>query len=207
MSRVTEAIKEKPFIAILRGIQPREIVAIADMIYLAGIRAIEVTLDSPDPLKSIRILTDHLGDRAACGAGTVLSTEDVDAAGQSGATFMVAPNTNPAVIRKCIDQKIEPLPGIATATEAFLAVEAGATYLKLFPASTYGPQHMQALAAILPERCRFVAVGGIGKDSTAEWFEAGAAAIGLGSFLYSPGMAAEKVYSRATHIAGTVPNR
>ena len=151
-----------PIIAILRGIQHTEIVAVATALEEAGIRAIEVPLNSPEPLKTIATLCDKFGDRCLCGAGTVLDTNAVDAVYQAGGRLIVTPNTDPAVIERAAEQGLTVIPGFATATEAFVALRAGASGLKLFPAGTYGPHHLRALRDVVPKNVPLFAVGGVG---------------------------------------------
>lgn len=190
----------RPLIAILRGVRPDEVVAIAEAILSAGIAQIEVPLNSPDPLDSIGRLVGMMGTRALCGAGTVLSIADVDAVHAAGGTLIVTPNTNPAVIARSAALGMTTLPGFATATEAFAAIEAGASGLKLFPASSYGPAHLKALKAVLPPGIAVLAVGGVGPATIAEWLAAGANGFGLGSDLYAPGRTPADVGVRAAAI-------
>ncbi|MFM9828625.1 MAG: 2-dehydro-3-deoxy-6-phosphogalactonate aldolase, partial [Sphingomonas sp.] len=173
---------------------------IAEAILAAGITQIEVPLNSPDPLESIGRLADMMGGRALCGAGTVLQVADVEAVHAAGGRLIVTPNTNPHVIARSAALGMTTLPGFATATEAFAAIEAGASGLKLFPASTYGPAHIKALKAVLPKAVPVLAVGGVGPANIAEWVAAGADGFGLGSDLYSPGRSAADVGARATAI-------
>jgi 2-dehydro-3-deoxyphosphogalactonate aldolase len=126
-----------PIVAILRGVRPTEILAIATELEAAGIRAIEVPLNSPDPLDSIAMLCAEFGERCLCGAGTVLEPRDVDAVAQAGARLIVTPNVEPAVIERAVARKLTIIPGFATATEGLRALSSGAEALKLFPAGTY----------------------------------------------------------------------
>jgi 2-dehydro-3-deoxyphosphogalactonate aldolase len=153
-------------------------------------------MNSPEPLDSIARLKAMQG-RMVWGAGTVLRPGGVDAVVQAGGRVVVSPNTDPAVIRRAIERGAVPVPGFASATEAFCALEAGARYLKLFPASTYGPGHLKALAAVLPPEAVVLAVGGARPEDMAAWRAAGAGGFGLGSEIYKPGMTAESVYERA----------
>ncbi|MFM9936833.1 MAG: 2-dehydro-3-deoxy-6-phosphogalactonate aldolase, partial [Novosphingobium sp.] len=152
---------QRPIIAILRGIDPDAVVAVAEAIFAAGISMIEVPLNSPDPLTSIARLADAMGDRCLCGAGTVLRVADVEAVHAAGSRLVVTPNTNPAVIARSAALGMTTMPGFATATEAFAAIEAGASGLKLFPAASYGPAHVKALKAVLPPAIDLYAVGGV----------------------------------------------
>lgn len=196
MSAFDDAFAETPLVAILRGVRPDEVVAIAQALDAAGVRLVEVPLNSPRPLESIAALTAMRG-RMVWGAGTVLEPDQVDAVARAGGTMIVSPNTDPAVIRRTVELGLEPLPGFATATEAFAALAAGARRLKLFPAASYGPAHLKALTAVLPPEAAVIPVGGVGPGQMAAWWAAGARGFGLGSDLYKPGMSAEDVGRRA----------
>lgn len=191
-----DALAETPVIAILRGVRPHEVEAAAEALHAAGVRVVEVPLNSPEPLDSIRRLSAFEG-RLVWGAGTVLSPDRVDAVAEAGGRIVVSPNTDPTVIRRTLERGMVPLPGFATASEAFAAHAAGARHLKLFPASTYGPAHVKALKAVLPRDARVHAVGGVGPAVMREWREAGIDGFGLGSELYKPGWTPEQVHERA----------
>jgi 2-dehydro-3-deoxyphosphogalactonate aldolase len=182
-----EALNACPLIAILRRVRPDEVLEHAEALTGAGVRAIEVPLNSPDPQASIARLTGAFGDDCVCGAGTVLSVAEVDAVAAAGARLIVSPNTAPAVIARAVELGLTPVTGIATATEAFAAIDAGARHLKLFPARTYGPDHLRQLRAVLPAGIAVLAVGGVGPADMAVWWAAGARGFGLGSELYRPG--------------------
>lgn len=188
-----------PLIAILRGIRPEEILDVAKALVDAGIRGIEVPLNSPEPLVSIQRLTERFGNECLCGAGTVLKPAQVDAVAAAGGKLIVTPNVDRAVIARSVELGLQAVPGFATATEAFAAVDAGATALKLFPASTYGVQHVKALRAVLPGTKVF-AVGGVGARNLAEWAEAGIDGIGFGTDIYAPGRTPAEVSERASAI-------
>lgn len=188
-----------PLIAILRGIRPDEILGVAQALFDAGIRGIEVPLNSPEPLVSIQRLTEKYGTDCLCGAGTVLKPEQVDAVARAGGKLIVTPNVNPAVIRRSVELGLQTVPGFATATEAFAAVDAGATALKLFPAATYGVQHLKALRAVLPP-IKVFAVGGIGVRTMPEWIEAGVDGVAFGSEIYAPNRTPADVSTRAKAI-------
>jgi 2-dehydro-3-deoxyphosphogalactonate aldolase len=191
-----DALAEAPVIAIIRGVQPTEVEAVAEALFTAGVRVVEVPLNSPEPLDSIRRLARYEG-RMVWGAGTVLSPDAADAVAEAGGRIAVSPNTDPAVIRRILERGMVPLPGFGTASEAFTAYAAGARHLKLFPASTYGAAHIKALKAVLPKDARVHAVGGVGPAAMAEWRGMGADGFGLGSELYKPGMTPEEVHTRA----------
>ena len=183
--------------AILRGIRPHEIIDVAAALVERGVHAIEVPLNSPEPLDSIQRLAAAFGERCLCGAGTVLQVAQVDQVHAAGGRLLVAPNTDPAVIARALALGMVPMPGVASATEAFAAIAAGARELKLFPASSYGPGHLRALRAVLPPQVRMHAVGGVDEHNAGQWLEAGVDGFGLGGNLYRPGMSAAEVGARA----------
>ena len=183
--------------AILRGIRPQEILDVAAALVERGVHATEVPLNSPEPLDSIQRLAAAFGERCLCGAGTVLQVAQVDQVHAAGGRLLVAPNTDPAVIARALALGMVPMPGVASATEAFAAIAAGARELKLFPASSYGPGHLRALRAVLPPQVRMHAVGGVDEHNAGQWLEAGVDGFGLGGNLYRPGMSAAEVGARA----------
>jgi 2-dehydro-3-deoxyphosphogalactonate aldolase len=191
------AFRRCPLIAILRGVTPSEAVSIGEAIVDAGFALIEVPLNSPDPLESIARLARALADRAVIGAGTVLRPADVAAVRTAGGTMIVSPNTNLDVIAATARAGLVSLPGFATPSEAFAALDAGATALKLFPAEASSPAVLKAMRAVLPSGTRILPVGGITPETLAPWINAGAAGFGLGSALYSAGLAADEVGRRA----------
>ena len=193
-----------PLLAILRGLTPGEAGPIGAALFDAGVRCIEVPLNSPDPLDSIRILSEALGDRCLIGAGTVLDPDGVDAVKAAGGALIVTPNTNTAVIGRAVALGLAVVPGFATATEAFAAVKAGARALKLFPASTYGPGHLKALRSVLPRDVAVYATGGVGAADFAGWRAAGAIGFGIGGELYRPGDAPGVVATRARMLVKAI---
>ena len=199
-----DALAETPIVAIIRGVRPQEAEAVGEALVAAGVRVIEAPMNSPEPLRSIRILADALAGRAVVGAGTVLSPDAVDQVADAGGALVVSPDTRPGVIRRTRERGLEPLPGFATATEAFQAYDAGARLLKLFPASTYGPGHVAALKAVLPSDAVVMAVGGVGPASMADWWAAGVRGFGLGGDLYKPGFSPEEVRERAEAAVAAV---
>ncbi|HEX5462034.1 MAG TPA: 2-dehydro-3-deoxy-6-phosphogalactonate aldolase [Steroidobacteraceae bacterium] len=186
-----------PLVAILRGVQPDEVLDVGMALYEAGIGAIEVPLNSPSPLESIARLAGRLGDRCLCGAGTVLRPADVEAVHAAGGRLIVTPNTAPAVIERAVALGLTVMPGFATATEAFAALGAGARLLKLFPAASYGPAHLKALRDVLPREVAVFAVGGVGAANLAPWRQVGCAGLGVGGDLYRAGYPAGEVHRRA----------
>ena len=190
-------LAEMPLVAILRGVTPARIEGIAEVLFAAGFRAIEVPLNSPEPLKSIALLARQFGDRCLTGAGTVLTPDDVDRVADAGGKLLVTPNTNPAVIARGVEKGLTVMPGFYTPSEGFAAVAAGARYLKLFPASSGGIGHLQAMLAVLPKAVPVYAVGGVGAGNMSEWRKAGAAGFGLGSDLFKPDFSDADIAARA----------
>jgi 2-dehydro-3-deoxyphosphogalactonate aldolase len=191
-------------VAILRGVVPDRVVGIGDVLYAAGFRIIEVPLNSPDPFASIAALAACNRPDWIVGAGTVLTVADVQRTQAAGGRLVVAPNCDPEVIRSAVQLGMQVMPGFATATEAFQAIQAGARDLKLFPASTYGPRYLQALRAVLPTSVRVFPVGGIGVADIAAWLTAGAAGFGLGSELFRPEYELEEIAQRAADLVRAV---
>jgi 2-dehydro-3-deoxyphosphogalactonate aldolase len=185
-----------PLIAILRGVRPEEAADHARALVDAGFQMIEVPLNSPDWPLSVQQVCQACGDAAWVGGGTVLSTADVDALAAAGGRLVVTPNTRPAVISHAVQRGLWVAAGMATATEAFDALDAGAQALKLFPAATYGPGHVAALRAVLPAVPLF-AVGGITPDNLGDYLRAGCAGAGLGGDLYKPGQAVSQTAANA----------
>lgn len=194
--RLDDALAELPVIAILRGIRPEEALGIVAALYQAGIRVAEVPLNSPKPFETIRLLVEHFGERMVLGGGTVVTVEQAAELAACGAALCVAPNTDPDVIRAALGHGMVPVPGFLTPTEAFAAVAAGARHLKMFPSSGRAGD-LSALRSVLPREVRLVGVGGVNALNGAELAAAGAAAFGIGSDLYKPGMGAEEVGARA----------
>jgi 2-dehydro-3-deoxyphosphogalactonate aldolase len=190
-------LAECPLVAIIRGVTPGEAEAIGDVIYEAGIRIIEVPLNSPDPLKSIEKLAKKLGDKALVGAGTVLKPDQVAEVKKAGGQIIVSPNTNTEVIAASAKAGLVSSPGYFTPSEAFAAIDAGATALKLFPAEAASPAVLRAHLAVIPKEVPIIVVGGVKPDNMRQWTEAGAAGFGLGSGLYRPGQSAGETLDRA----------
>lgn len=184
-------------IAILRGITLDEVAGVGDALYEAGIRIVEVPLNSPEPLRSITALAARFQGRMIVGAGTVLDTASVDRVSSAGGQISVSPDCNPAVIARAIERGLVPLPGVFTPTEAFTAVRAGARHLKLFPAEAASPVTVKAWKAVLPREVRVYAVGGVTPANMKAWADAGCSGFGIGSNIYKPGMSAEDVGSAA----------
>ena len=190
-------MNHRHIIAILRGITPNETVDVCKALIKAGITMIEVPLNSPDALTSIARAAAELGQQAAIGAGTVLTTEHVKAVDEAGGTFIVSPDTNRAVIEETVRRKLLSYPGVFTPSDAFSAIAAGATGLKFFPAEVLGPKGIKAMKAVLPPEMPVYAVGGANPDNFGEYFAAGCTGFGLGTYIYKPGMTATQVAERA----------
>jgi 2-dehydro-3-deoxyphosphogalactonate aldolase len=194
---------ECPLIAIIRGVTPDEAEAIGEAIDEGGIRIIEVPLNSPDPLKSIERLAAKFGDRVLVGGGTVLSTAQVHDVQAAGGRIIVSPNTNRSVIELSAELGLVSCPGYFTPSEAFEALDAGATALKLFPAEAASPAILKAQLAVIPRDAPVLAVGGVLPGNMRPWIEAGAAGFGLGGGLYKPGQSAAETLERArAYVAG-----
>jgi 2-dehydro-3-deoxyphosphogalactonate aldolase len=197
---IQDAMADIPLVAILRGVKPEEAVAMAEALYEAGIRIVEVPLNSPDPLASIKAIAEAYGREMVVGAGTVLSIDRVIAVAEAGGRIIVSPDTRPEVIRTALKEGLTPLPGFGTASEAFQAYDAGARWLKLFPAATYGSGHIKALKAVLPADAIILAVGGAGASNLGEWWDAGARGFGLGSDLYKAGQSVSETAEKAKTV-------
>jgi len=190
-----------PLVAILRGLHPDEAPAVGDALVSAGLRILEVPMNSPRPLESIRLLADRYGSERLVGAGTVLDPARVREIADAGGRIVVMPHADVAVIRAAKQAGLYCVPGVATPTEAFAALAAGADALKLFPAEQASPAVLKAWRAVLPTGTAVLPVGGIAPDTMDPWLAAGAAGFGIGSSLYAPGRAADDVGARAQAFA------
>ncbi len=191
-------IGRMPLIAVLRGVQPTEVGAIGAALVDAGFAVAEVPLNSPQPFASVRMLADHFGDRCLIGAGTVLAVDDVARIADAGGRLVVMPHGDARVIRAAKARGMTCLPGVATPTEAFAALDAGADGLKLFPAEQLPPPVLKAWRAVLPPATLLFPVGGIEPATMAAYWAAGASGFGTGSGVYRPGSAAASVATAAT---------
>lgn len=193
-----------PIVAILRGVRPQEAVAVASALVDAGVRMIEVPLNSPDPFASIAAIQDALGEQALIGAGTVLDVLSVERLAATRAPLLVTPNTDPHVIARGCELGLETMPGFLTPSEAFTAIGAGARRLKLFPAFVQGVDYLKAVREVLPLGIGVWAVGGINADNARTWLNAGAEGVALGSALYRPGDTAAVVAQKAAALVAAI---
>jgi len=194
-------LRPLPLVAVLRGIAPEEVVSVGEALFEAGFRILEVPLNSPRPLESIERMARALGDRCLVGAGTVLAMADVARIRDAGGRLIVMPHADVAVIAHAKSSGLTCLPGVATPTEAFAALAAGADGLKMFPAEQLSPATLRAWRAVLPRATLVFPVGGIGPESMAAYWEAGADGFGTGSRLYKTGAAIDDVRSAARAYA------
>lgn len=195
-----EAAESCGVVAILRGVKPSEVLEIGHALHGAGIRIVEVPLNSPDPFVSIAALADHFRDKLVVGAGTVLNVADIDNLKAAGGTISVSPDCNPEIIARAVSHGMTPLPGVFTPTEAFTAIRAGAAHLKLFPAEAASPVTVKAWKAVLPKHVAIYAVGGVTPSNMQAWADAGCAGFGIGSNIYKPGMTADDVREAAQNF-------
>ncbi len=192
-----ELLGRTPFTAILRGLTPEEAPAVGEALVAAGMTILEVPMNSPRPLESIRLLVQRFGESCLVGAGTVMTPRQVGEIGEAGGRLIVMPHGDTDVIAAAKRAGMVCMPGIATPTEGFAALRAGADALKLFPAELVGPAVLQAMRAVFPKQTIFLPVGGITPDNLAGFVRAGASGFGLGSGLYKPGREAADVGERA----------
>jgi len=204
MSRISPWLARSPFVAILRGVRPEEVVEIAQAVVDTGWCVIEVPLNSPAPFASIARLSEALAADILVGAGTVRTPAEVDRVAEAGGRLIVMPHADVAVIAHAARRGLMVLPGVFTATEAFAAIDAGADALKLFPAEIGGPALLKALRAVLPKEVPILPVGGVSADTIAAWRAAGAAGFGVGSALYRPGDDAATVGRRARDLVAAL---
>lgn len=193
MTDFAAAFAACPLVAILRGVRPDEVEPIGEALVDAGFTLVEVPLNSPDPFASIAALARRIGDRAMVGAGTVLTVDDVARVGDAGGRMVISPDTNVDVIAATARAGMASLPGYFTPSEAFAALAAGASALKLFPAEAASPAVLKAQRAVLPKHVPVLVVGGVSPDTMGPWRAAGADGFGLGSALYKAGATAAQV--------------
>lgn len=193
-----------PVIAILRGVKPSEVVDVAAALVDAGIRIIEVPLNSPDSFASIGKTQARFGNRALIGAGTVLGCASVDRLAETGAGLLVAPNSDAQVISRGVALGLEVMPGFVTPSEAFAAIQAGARKLKLFPASATSPHYISAIRDVVPADVAIWAVGGVDVARVNDWLAAGAEGVAIGGALYQPGRSPADVGAVAAKIIASL---
>ncbi len=193
-------LPERPLIAILRGVEPDEVLAVGEALVDAGIGCIEVPTNSPDPFTSIRRLQEAFGHHALIGAGTVVTPQQVETLAATGAGLCVSPDTCPEVIAAAKLRGLVAVPGAMTPSEAFAAWRVGADGIKLFPMEVLGIAGLKAFKAVLPPGWPVVAVGGVTADNLGEWLTAGASGAGFGSWLFRPGTPPAEVAARARAI-------
>jgi 2-dehydro-3-deoxyphosphogalactonate aldolase len=196
-SMIQPYLDRLPLAAILRGVTPEEVVPIGRALVDAGFAIIEVPLNSPRPLESVRLLSDAFGDSVLVGAGTVLSADYVRHVADAGARLIVMPHSDPVVVRAAKALGLACVPGIATPTEGFAALANGADALKLFPAELLSPAALRAMRSVFPPETRFLPVGGITPHTMSEYVAAGASGFGLGSALYRRGDGPDVVAANA----------
>ena len=188
---------QRNLVAILRGLHPDEAAEVGAAVYAAGIEAIEVPLNSPDPFQSIAALVRTLPQNALIGAGTVLTADEVDRLNDAGGRLLVSPNIDADVMRQATGHGMVTMPGVFTPTEAFAALRLGASALKFFPASALGPDGIAAIRAVLPSDTTVGVVGGVSESDFPAYAKVGVRTFGLGSSLFKPGMSVEAVAGRA----------
>lgn len=197
MSALAAWLQRSPLIAILRGVRPHEAVGIAEDLIAAGILIVEVPLNSPEPLESIRRLAVACAGKALVGAGTVMRGDEVDAIRIAGGELIVTPHANAPVVKRAKELGLLAVPGFFSPTEAFAMIDAGADGLKLFPAEAASPKVLGALRAVLPRTIPVLPVGGIDAAAIPAWLKAGANGFGIGSALYKPGLDRAAVAAKA----------
>jgi 2-dehydro-3-deoxyphosphogalactonate aldolase len=200
MADFSSTLKQHPLIAILRGITTADVIDIATVLIEKKFKIIEIQLNSPNPIESIRLLANRFGDDALIGAGTVTDTASVRLIAEAGGKLVVMPNGNKDVVQAAKGRGLTAIPGIATPTEAFAMIEAGADALKLFPAEGIPPTALKAMKAVLPDTLPILPVGGITPERMVEYQKAGASGFGLGSALYKPGMSVSEVEHNANQF-------
>jgi 2-dehydro-3-deoxyphosphogalactonate aldolase len=197
-------LKSAPVIAILRGVTPDKVMAIADQLVLAGVNVIEVPLNSPDPFKSIQLLRSELGPEIIVGAGTVLTVKDVEAIAKAGAQICISPNLDLDVVAAAHKNHLVSIPGIATSSEFFQAYKNDVRIMKLFPFSNLGIPFMKSLQSVSPTDACLVPVGGVHIEDTFELVQAGALAVGIGNSLYGPKISKEEFIERCSSVAKVI---
>jgi 2-dehydro-3-deoxyphosphogalactonate aldolase len=201
-----EAFAKLPLVAILRGLRPDEALDVATALFDAGFRILEVPLNSPSPLESIERVAARFATRMLIGAGTVLDTQAIAQIAEAGARLVVSPNFEAEVVREAKRRGLVSIPGVATPSEAFAALDAGADALKLFPAEMIAPKVVRSIRAVLPKATRLIPVGGIAPGNIPAYREAGANGFGIGSALFKPGMPVDEVAAAAKKFVDVMGN-
>jgi 2-dehydro-3-deoxyphosphogalactonate aldolase len=201
MIDLAAAFAKNPLIAILRGLEPENAVPVSDTLVSAGFKIIEVPLNSPKPLDSIQRIAERHGAQALVGAGTVLTVAQVEAVADAGGRIIVSPNMNPDVGRAAIQRGLHWCPGVLTPSEAFAALDLGASVLKFLPAEMVPPNAIAAMRAVLPQDALIAAVGGITPDTLASYHAVGVNGFGLGSALFKPDYTLDDIGRRARAFA------
>jgi 2-dehydro-3-deoxyphosphogalactonate aldolase len=193
-------ITKMPLVAVLRGITPDEAIPVADALTTAGFKILEVTLNSPDPFNSIKQLVNHCAPDILVGAGTVLDSDEIDKLAALGAKLVITPNTDTDVIKAAIRNKLIPVIGCMTPTEALLAIKTGARALKVFPAARMGAPFLKDISAVLPKGAQIIPTGGVTIENLEEFYKAGATGAGLGSNLYKSGRSTDEIHKIASSL-------
>lgn len=207
LNKFSVSVKKSPIVAIIRGVSVDEVVDVSTAIYEAGISIIEVPLNTPNAFECIDRLSKSLKSQCSVGCGTLTNPMDVPRLVDVGAELAVTPSTQPEVIQCCIQAGLVPMPGFMTPTEAFSAIEAGATFLKMFPASSLGVGHVKALKAVIPRDIELFAVGGVRLAELGAWESAGIAGFGFGSEIFSPGLTPLEVHEKAKLVIESYKSR
>ena len=192
-----------PLVAILRGLNPAEAVDVAKVLHAAGFRALEVPLNRPGAIEAIKSIVELNLPDTLVGGGTMLTVAHVEAVYAAGGRLLVSPNCVPAVIRRAAELGMYCAPGVATPTEAFAALDAGAHALKIFPAESVGHGGIKALKSVLPAGTPVWPVGGVSPETMADWVKAGATGFGIGGALYTPGVTLAQLKERAEAFVNT----
>jgi len=191
-------LKSAPIIAILRGVTPEKVLEVGDLLVSAGVRVIEVPLNSPDAFSSIKALRDHLSPEITVGAGTVLTVADVEKIAKAGSEICISPNLDLEVVSAAQKLGLIPIPGVATSSEFFQAYKHGVRTMKLFPFSNLGVPFMKALQSVSPKDTHLIPVGGVSVDDTFELVQSGALAVGIGNSLYDPKISSDEFIERCS---------
>ncbi|MBO6827590.1 MAG: 2-dehydro-3-deoxy-6-phosphogalactonate aldolase [Sneathiella sp.] len=204
MTSVFDKISEMPLIAILRGIRPGEVIEVCEILSETGFRFVEVTTNSPEWQKSIRLIKAHFGDNLVIGTGTVLTAQDVEQAVEAGSQVIISPNFDADVVRLTKELGLISAPGCFTPSECFEALKAGADILKIFPAEVLGQPFIKGVKAVLPEGTRICPTGGVTPENITDFQKLGVFALGMGSALYSPGKSAQDLRTSAERFVSAM---